>query len=129
MPEPVNNLKIRLLSVGNPLIVTPVPLQMEGPLSPESLRINFKVLVRIIRPESRIAVTVSMGYHFESTALFEGGVTTEFEVVDLASLITANEGEDEFRLENDFLPMLINIAFSTARGYFAHELKDSVLAP
>ena len=52
-----------------------------------------------------------------------------FDVVDLASYITAKEGEDEFRIESDFLPMLISIAFSTTRGYFARELVGSALAP
>ena len=70
-----------------------------------------------------------MSYNYGQKDLFSGSITTTFEVIDLATFITAKEGEEEFRLESDFLPMLINIAFSSARGYFARELTDTVLAP
>lgn len=129
MPQSTDNLKIRLSQVGEPVIDIPAPVQAEGGIVASELKIQYNVLVRIDRPESRVDIIVSMVYLAGQNKLFSGSLTTGFEVVDLASYITARDGEDEFRIESDFFPMLISIAFSTTRGYFARELVDSALAP
>lgn len=129
MPQSTDNLRIRLSKVGDPVIDIPAPAQVEGGIVASDLKIQYNVLVRINRPESRVDVVVSMVYLSGQNKLFSGSLTTGFDVVDLTSYITAKEGEDEFRIESDFLPMLINIAFSTTRGYFARELVGSALAP
>lgn len=129
MPQSTDNLKIRLSRVGEPVIDIPAPVRVEGGVVASDLKIQYNVLVRINRPESRVDIIVSMVYLAGKNKLFSGSLTTGFEVVDLASYITAKDGEDEFRIESDFLPMLISIAFSTTRGYFARELVDSALAP
>ena len=129
MPQSTDNLKIRLSQVGEPVIDIPAPVQVEGGIVASDLKIQYNVLVRINRPESRVDVVVSMVYLAGQNKLFSGSLTTGFDVVDLASYITAKDGEDEFRIESDFLPMLISIAFSTTRGYFARELVGSALAP
>ena len=129
MPQSTDNLKIRLSKVGEPVIDKPAPVQVVGGIVASDLKIQYNVLVRINRPESRVDIIVSMVYLAGQNKLFSGSLTTGFDVVDLASYITAKEGEDEFRIESDFLPMLINIAFSTTRGYFARELVGSALAP
>ena len=129
MPQSTDNLKIRLSKVGDPVIDKPAPVQVVGGIVASDLKIQYNVLVRINRPESRVDIIVSMVYLAGQNKLFSGSLTTGFDVVDLASYITAKEGEDEFRIESDFLPMLINIAFSTTRGYFARELVGSALAP
>lgn len=129
MPQSTDNLKIRLSRVGEPVIDIPAPVQVEGGIVASDLKIQYNVLVRINRPESRVEIIVSMVYLSGQNKLFSGSLTTGFDVVDLASYITAMEGEDDFRIESDFLPMLISVAFSTTRGYFARELVGSVLAP
>ena len=129
MPQPIDNLRIRLFSVGNAVIDTAAPTLGDYALSPADLKIQYGVSVVVNRPESRVDVKVSMSYLSDQTALFSGGLTTSFDVVELSSFISTKEGEDGFRIENDFLPMLINIAFGTTRGYFARELQGSVLAP
>lgn len=129
MPQSTDNLKIRLSQVGEPVIDIPAPVQAEGGIVASELKIQYNVLVRINRPESRVDIVVSMVYLAGQNKLFSGSLTTGFEVVDLASYITARDGEDEFRIESDFFPMLISIAFSTTRGYFARELVGSALAP
>ena len=129
MPQSTDNLKIRLSKVGEPVIDKPAPVQVVGGIVASDLKIQYNVLVRINRPESRVDIIVSMVYLAGQNKLFSGSLTTGFDVVDLASYITAKEGEDEFRIESDFLPMLINIAISTTRGYFARELVGSALAP
>ena len=129
MPQSTDNLKIRLSKVGEPVIDMPAPVQVEGEIVASDLKIQYNVLVRINRPESRVDIIVSMVYLAGQKKLFSGSVTSGFDVVDLASYITAKDGEDEFRIESDFLPMLISIAFSTTRGYFARELVGSALAP
>lgn len=129
MPQSTDNLKIRLSQVGEPVIDIPAPVQAEGGIVASELKIQYNVLVRIDRPESRVDIIVSMVYLAGQNKLFSGSLTTGFEVVDLASYITARDGEDEFRIESDFFPMLISIAFSTTRGYFARELVGSALAP
>ncbi len=129
MPQSTDNLKIRLSQVGEPVIDIPAPVQAEGGIVASEIKIQYNVLVRIDRPESRVDIIVSMVYLAGQNKLFSGRLTTGFEVVDLASYITARDGEDEFRIESDFLPMLISIAFSTTRGYFARELVGSALAP
>ena len=129
MLQSTDNLKIRLSRVGDPVIDIPAPVQVEGGIVASDLKIQYNVLVRINRPESRVDVVVSMAYLSSQNKLFSGSLTTGFDVVDLASYITAEEGEDKFHIESDFLPMLINIAFSTTRGYFARELVGSALAP
>ena len=129
MPQSTDNLKIRLSQVGDPVFDIPAPVQVEGGIVASDLKIQYNVLVRINRPESRVDIIVSMVYLAGQNKLFSGSLTTGFDVVDLASYITAKEGEDEFRIESDFLPMLISIAFSTTRGYFARELVGSALAP
>lgn len=129
MPQSTDNLKIRLSLVGEPVIDIPAPVQAEGGIVASEIKIQYNVLVRIDRPESRVDIIVSMVYLVGQNKLFSGSLTTGFDVVDLASYITARDGEDEFRIESDFLPMLISIAFSTTRGYFARELVDSALAP
>lgn len=129
MPQSTDNLKIRLSQVGEPVIDIPAPVQAEGGIVASELKIQYNVLVRIDRPESRVDIIVSMVYLAGQNKLFSGSLTTGFEVVDLASYITARDGEGEFRIESDFFPMLISIAFSTTRGYFARELVGSALAP
>lgn len=129
MPTPAENVKIRLSFIGNPVVAVSAPKQMEGELIPSDLKIQYFVQVIVNRPQSCVEVVVSMSYNYGQKDLFSGSITTTFEVIDLATFITAKEGEEEFRLESDFLPMLINIAFSSARGYFARELTDTVLAP
>lgn len=129
MPSPIDNLKIRLASVGNAVIETAAPEQMQKVFSPSDLRIQYAVSVIVNRPESRVDVIVSMSYVLVQEALFSGHLTTSFDVVDLSSYITTKEGEEEFHVEHDFFPMLINIAFGTTRGYFVNELQGTVLAP
>lgn len=128
MPQPSNNLKIRLSSVGKPIIDKPVSSHVEAGLNPDNLKIQFRVLVEVNRPESRVQISVALEYLMNQDQLFSGSLTSCFDVVDLASYITTQE-EDKFRLESDFLPMLISIAFSTTRGYFARELSGTVLEP
>ena len=129
MQEPAENLKIRLSSVGNTVIDTPAPTRMEGGISASNLKVLYKVAVEVNRPRSQVNVNVMLAYLIGQKTLFSGSLVTTFDVVDLASYITEKEGEDEFRIESDFLPMMISIAFSTTRGYFVRELKGSALAP
>lgn len=129
MPQPIDNLKIRLSSVGNAVIDTAVPTHVEEAISPADLRIQYGVFVEVNRPDSRVDVRVAMSYLLGHNKLFSGSLTTSFEVVDLTKYITTKDGEDGFHIEKDFLPMLINIAFGTTRGYFSRELQGSILAP
>lgn len=129
MPQSPYNLKIRLSKVGEPVIDIPAPVQIDGGISAAELRIQYNLIARVNRPESRVDITVSMVYLSDQKKLFSGNLTTGFDVVDLASYITAKDGEDEFRIESDFLPMLISIAFSTTRGYFVRELLGTALGP
>lgn len=129
MPQLADNLKIRLSSVGEPVINTQAPTQSYGVINPDELKILFKVSVEINRPESKVNIVVAMDYMMGQEKMFSGSLTTGFDVVGLASFITTPEGEDTFRIENDFLPMLISIAFSTTRGYFVRELVGTVLEP
>ena len=129
MHQPTDSLKIRLSSIGNAVIDKMAPAQIKSALNPADLRIQHAVSVEVNRPESRVDVKVTMSYMLGQATLFSGSLTTSFDVVDLASYITTKDGEDGFHIENDFLPMLINIAFGTTRGYFARELQGSVLAP
>lgn len=128
MSQPSNNLKIRLSSVGKPIIDKPAPSHVEAGLNPDNLKIQFRVLVEVNRPESQVKISVAIEYLMNQDQLFSGSLTSCFDVVDLASYITTQE-EDKFRLESDFLPMLISIAFSTTRGYFARELAGTLLEP
>ncbi len=129
MQEPAENLKIRLSSVGNTVIDTPAPTRMGGGISASNLKVLYKVAVEVNRPMSQVNVNVMLAYLIGQKTLFSGSLVTTFDVVDLASYITEKEGEDEFRIESDFLPMMISIAFSTTRGYFVRELQGSALAP
>ena len=129
MQSPVDNIKIRLLSVGNPDIRTEVPSIIERDFSSSDLKIQYQVSVVVNRPQSQVDVIVTLTYLNKGDILFSGSLTTSFEVVELASIITIKDGQDEFQIESDFMPMLINIAFGTTRGYFARELQGTVLAP
>lgn len=129
MPQSTDNLRIRLSQVGEPVIDQPAPVQVDRDIAASDLKIQYSVLIRILRPESRVDVVVSMIYLYGQRRLFSGSLTTSFDIIDLDSYITAKEGGLEFRIESDFLPMLSSIAFSTTRGYFARELSGSVLAP
>ncbi len=129
MPQLDDNLKIRLSFVGDPNVESSDFKKMEGDIDPSVLKIQYNVSVVINRPESMVRVVVSMAYMLGQEKLFSGSLTTGYDVVDLASYISVQEEEDKFRIESDFLPMLINIAFSTTRGYFARELTGTVLAP
>lgn len=127
MPMSDDNIKIRLAFVGNPVINTAAPARIEGDVS--SLKIRYDDQVILDRDNSQIKVIVTMTYLLGNTILFSGSLTIAFDVVDLRSYITLQDGEDRFRIESNFLPMLNGIAFSTARGYFARELADTALAP
>ena len=129
MQEPAENLKIRLSSVGNAVIDIPAPAQMEGGISASDLKVLYKVAVEVNRPLSQVNVNVMLAYLAGQKTLFSGSLVTTFDVVNLASYITGLAGEDEFRIENDFLPMMISISFSTTRGYFVRELQGTALAP
>ena len=128
MSTPAEDLRIRLSRVGNPVIEVPAPPLSEGVMSASDLKIKYNVEVTVNRPESTVEIVVTMSYLRGQGVLFSGHLTTCFEVVNLASFITSEDKGDEFRLESDFLPMLISIAFSTTRGYFVRELADSALA-
>ena len=129
MPQPADNLRIRLSRIGSPVIKIPAPSKEAVELSSSDMKIQYDVQVTVRRPDATVDVCVSMTYLYLNMQVFSGSLTSTFEVVGLASFINANEGEDRFRIENDFLPMLINIAFSTTRGFFARELQDTALAP
>lgn len=129
MQMPVENMKIRLARVGKTLIETRPPANVAESLSASDLKIQYSVLVTVNRPESCVDVTVSMAYHSGRNELFSGSLTSSFDVVDLDKYIYAQDGDNEFQITNDFLPMLINIAFGTTRGYFIHELQDTILSP
>lgn len=129
MQSPVDNLKIRLLTVGNPDIRTEAPTTINGELSSSDLKIQYQVSVVVNRPLSEVDVIVAMTYLSKGEILFSGRLTSTFEVVDLASFITVKDDDDQFQIESNFLPMLISIAFSTTRGYFARELQGTALAP
>lgn len=128
MPQSNDNVRIRLAFVGSPEI-NATPAQIEGNIDPINLKISFKVAVEVNRPESMVNVIVSMVYLLGQDTVFSGSLKTGFEVIDLSSYISIPEGEDAFRIESDFFPMLINIAFSTTRGYFAKELTGTILEP
>ena len=122
-----DNLGIRLASVGDAVIDIPAPEQVAGGLSLDELKVKYAVSVEVNRPVSRVDITVSMSYLLGQTILFAGHLTSCFEVIDLASYID-EEGIDVFQIKNDFFPMLISIAFGTARGYFVREWQGSALA-
>ena len=128
MQDPARNLRIRLSAVGNAVIDTPAPVLMEGGIPTSDLKVLYKVAVEVNRPVSQVNVNVMLAYLTGQKTLFSGSLVTTFDVVDLSSYITEIEGEDEFRIESDFLPMMISIAFSTTRGYFVRELKGTALA-
>lgn len=128
MPSPADSVRIRLSFVGNPIIEIPAPAKIEGEIHSSDLKILYKAVAVLNRPESKVDIIVTMVYFIEQTMVFTGSLTTSFEVVDLASFISAKEGEDGFQIESDFLPVLLNTAFSTTRGYMARELSTSALA-
>ena len=128
MQEPVENIRIRLSAVGNAVIDNPAPALMEGGISTSNLKVSYKVAVEVNRPMSQVNVNVMLAYLAGQKTLFSGNLVTTFDVVDLSKYISEKEGEDEFRIESDFLPMMISIAFSTTRGYFVRELKGTALA-
>ena len=127
MQELADNLRIRLIGIGNPVVDISSLHNIEEEISSSALKINYKVAAVINRPLSQVAVEVTMIYLIGQKTIFSGSLTTTFEVMYLASYISANEGENEFRIESDFLPMLVSIAFSTSRGYFARELQGTAL--
>lgn len=129
MHQPVDKLKIRLSFVGNPVIGVPAPTKVEHELSSSDLRVQYDVQVGVDRTSSMVEINVLMVYLNKKDVLFSGTLTSRFEVFNLASYITVIDNEDAFRLENDFFPMLISIAFGNTRGYFARELVGTVLEP
>ena len=129
MQEPAESLRIRLSAVGNAVIDNPAPALMEGGFSASNLKVSYKVAVEVNRPMSQVNVNVMLAYLAGQKTLFSGSLVTTFDVVDLSKYISEKEGEDEFRIESDFLPMMISIAFSTTRGYFVRELMGTALAP
>ena len=56
MPQSADNLKIRLSQVGEPAIDIPAPMQIDGGISAADLKIQYNVLARINRPESRVDI-------------------------------------------------------------------------
>ena len=128
MLSPADSVRIRLSFVGEPVIEIPAPAKIEEEIPSSDLKIQFKVMEVLNRPESKVDIIVTMVYYIEQTMVFTGSLITSFEVVNLESFITAKEGEDGFQIECDFLPMLLSIAFSTTRGYMARELSGSALA-
>lgn len=127
MPQPANDLKIRFSSIGDLIVETPAPAPEGITIDPSELKISYKVSVEVNRPASKVIIVVSIMYFLGEQKLFSGKLTNCFDVVSLASYITEQEG-GQFRIESDFLPMLISVSFSSARGYFACALKDSALA-
>ena len=129
MQAPAENLRIRLSSVGDAVIETYPPVRMDSGIAASDLMVSYKVAVEVDRPRSQVGVKVTMAYTDARKTLFSGTLETTFYVVDLASYITEMKREDEFRIESDFLPMMISLAFSTTRGYFVRELQGTALEP
>ena len=128
MQMPVENIKIRLVMVGEPCVEYHPPVHVGDTLSEDNLQIQYSVLVKINRPDSVVDVYVTMSYYVGGDKLFSGSLTNRFEVVNLAEYIISTDDNNEFRVKNDFIPMLINISFSTTRGYFARELQNTELS-
>ena len=120
-------LKIRLVSIDKPEIIVPAPKEMA--IDPDTLKIQYSVNVVVNRPESQVQVLVGMAYMASLTEVFNGHLASSFEVVNLASYVLVNEEDESFQIESDFIPTLINVAFGTARGYFAAETKGTALEP
>ena len=123
---PAAELKFRLIYVGDSCIDYHVPA-MPVSISAKDLSIQYNTKVVIDRVQSQVDVIVTMAYYCAKKTVFSGGLTTKFEVLNLSSYINAKEGTNEFGISNNFLPMLVSIGFSTARGYFAAENKGTFL--
>lgn len=127
MPDSNENIKMRLASIGNLTITTPLQTEIDTNQLNTDLRIQFGVQVQLVRPESKVIVSVTMSYILNQLTIFSGTITIEYIVLDLASYIKVKDQENSFVLENDFMPMLVGAGFSTARGYFARQLVNTYL--
>lgn len=78
----------------------------------QTLHPLYKGFNCVNRPESCVEIAVELTYLSRAKIIFPGYLALCFEVLDLATYIyiTALDGEDEFRIETDILPMLVGIA-------------------
>lgn len=120
-------LKIRISSVVNPICEYGPRFNNIKNIDVSSLRVQYKDHVVINRPKSIVEVRVFMSYYLKETLLFSGQLTTCFDVLDLKQHIIVSE-DNKFRVDNDFLPTLISVAFGLARGYFWAENQSTVLS-
>ena len=77
-------LKIRLVSIDKPEIIVPAPKEMA--IDPDTLKIQYSVNVVVNRPESQVQVLVGMAYMASPTEVFNGHLTSSFEVVSMKKM-------------------------------------------
>lgn len=116
---PAENHKFRLISITGENISKSTPANVDVEICVDMLKVRYGVVVTIDRPESQVRVEVCLTYLQGGDTVFSGRVSSIFEVQSLDSLISEKDDGREFRVEQNFLPMLVNVAFGTARGYFA----------
>jgi len=119
------SINIRLKMVGKPEIIQQPIINTKAT---KELKVNYNVQVIVNRPKSEIEVIVSLSYLIGKDSSFSGKLSCIFDVLNLESFITSKNNSDAFIISSNFLPMLINIAFSTTRGYFVSEFKNTALA-
>lgn len=116
---PAESPKFRLVSVTGENISKTAPANLDMGICVDVLKVRYGVVVIIDRPKSQVRVEVCLTYLQGGDMVFSGKISSVFEVQSLDSLISEKGDGREFRVEQDFLPMLVNVAFGTARGYFA----------
>lgn len=119
--------RIRLASIVGENIYKSAPLNSQIEIHVEKLKVRYDVLVTIDRPQSQVRIKIGLMYSSDGNLVFSGEVASVFDVVELDSFISEKGDDGEFRVEQDFFPMLVNIAFGTTRGYFAARNVGTVL--
>lgn len=119
--------RIRLASIVGENIYKSAPLNSQIEIHVEKLKVRYDVLVTIDRPQSQVRIKIVLMYSSDGDLVFSGEVSSVFDVVELDSFISEKGDNGKFRVEQDFFPMLVNIAFGTARGYFAARNVGTVL--
>lgn len=103
-----------------------IPDNFSEVFKPAILQIGFAYGLRPLPETNRFNVNVSVRYEFEGNEILEYRVMVVFRIENLANYLETND--TQFKVNPDFVPVLLNTAVGALRGMLSLKTVSTVLA-
>lgn len=96
-------------------------------LSPDTLQVSHSLSI-IIKNDRKLEIEVGMKYGDNNIEYSELKLLFQFDVTGLSQLMKVEDASKKISFDKALLFVVVPVAFSTARGYYAAKLEDSPLS-